>query len=181
MDRVKRLRAASVCAVIVLTSVGCSTPQPVVSSPAPTSTASESDDAVLVKAIEAYTVFNAALDGYLAGSSELDALRPMTTDLFYSRLQSEESENASRITGASSFDTVELVENPPDAPEKANVAISLCRDVSQTAVISEHGDRAEAELMRVPLIVYFTRDPSATQNLLISEVDTWTVPGYCER
>jgi hypothetical protein len=168
------------CLIIAVTASGCSTPQPAAPSPVPTAAATDTDAAVLVQAIQAYTVFNAALDGYLSGSSELVALRPFTTSPFYAKLQSEEGTSATRVTGASSFDTVELVDDPPNPPDDTDLAISLCRDVSQTAVISEGGDREEIELKRVPLIVYLTRDSSTAQSLLISEVNPWPAPGYCE-
>jgi hypothetical protein len=181
MERRKRLRAAGVCLIIAAATSGCSTPRPSASSPVPTAASTESDDAVLVQAIEAYTVFNAALDGYLSGSSELVALRPFTTDPFYAKLQSEEGTGATRVTGASSIDTVELVDDPPNPPADADLAISLCRDVSQTSVISEGGDREQVEVQRVPLIVYLTRDTSTAHSFLISEVKPWSAPGYCTR
>ena len=163
-------------ALAASTLTGC-TATPVVS-PSPTTISSE--NATLAEAIDTFAVFNAALDGYVGGTSDVEVLEPLVTPEFYEQLVAEDSEFAARETftvGASSFSDEKLV----DAAEWGGfgeLALVVCVDISRTKNVDSKGDPSTETPLRlhIPNIVFFVR---VDDSLLISKADIWNEDGYC--
>jgi hypothetical protein len=175
---IRRFSALSVGLVLALVLSACGGSSP----PRSTSTPSSTESARLAAAIDAFTVFNATFDGYSSGTDSVDSLRPLVTAGYFQTL---EDENAvfleQRVSGATSFDTVELSSAGAESNPDSAIAITLCRDMSETEVVDRTGNVIEVpgRALRVALIVYFVPSPSDPKNLLVSEMDQWPSPNYC--
>jgi hypothetical protein len=160
----------------VLSACGGSSP------PQSTSTPSSTESARLAAAIDAFTVFNATFDGYSSGTNSVESLRPLVTADYFQTLEEQDAVFAEkRVSGATSFDTVELSTAATQPNADSGTAITLCRDLSQTQVVDRDGNVIEApgRALRVALIVYFVPSPSDPENLLVAEMDQWPSLSYC--
>ena len=139
------------------TVTGCTTDGAPPSSATPSATApnADSDEAILVAAIDAYTRYSAAFDVVSAlGGKDPSPLKEFTTSAFFTRLSADGtlSENGWVTVGSTSFDSEKLVDYTD-----TSVTIQVCRDVSRVEVLDSSGtdvtpdDRAERFLVSVTL------------------------------
>jgi hypothetical protein len=169
---------AGLLMTLTLTLSSCSNPARAPSTT--TATPTDSESALLAEAVDAYTVFNAALDGYISGTSAVDVLEPFVTSEYYGVLLSEDAEFSQRTTftiGASSFRD-EKLEDADEWGGYGDIALVVCRDISQTRVVDSSGAPSTATPLRtlIPTITFLVRDGDS---LLISKVEQWNENGYC--
>jgi hypothetical protein len=161
---------------LVLSACGGSSP------PRSTSTPSSTESARLAAAIDAFTVFNATLDGYAGGSKTVDDFEPLVTSDYFEVLVREDAvrDTSTRTVGASSFSDEKLVD-PDDWGGYGDVSLVVCRDISRTEVVDASGAPSRSTPIRtlIPMIVYFVMERSAAHGLLITKVDQWKEDGYC--
>ncbi len=138
----------------------------------------------LTDAVNAFTNFNAVLDGYLAGSTPITAFESIVTPEYFDVLVEEDvdgvTKNGTRTVGASSFGEEKLVE-PEDWGGYGDVALVVCRDISRTSEVDRNGEPVggSGRDTLIPLVVYFTVDNSPERRLLVTKVDQWNEDGYC--
>lgn len=174
----KRIGTLLVGCALILTTVACSNSQ----SGAPTPTAVSTESAQLAAAVDAFTVFNAAFDGYSSGTTSIDSLEPLVTADYLAVLtQQDPAYSEQRISGATSFDSVELTTDAPRDEFPNATVVTLCRNLSRTQVIDQAGNVVEVpdRMTRVPLIVYLVPSDADPQSLLVAEMDQWPSPEYC--
>lgn len=175
-ETVRRVGASAAALLLVLSLSSCIAPKPC----QPTPTTTEKQSARLAAAVDAYTVFNAALDGYISGSSTVEVLEPLVTPDYYDVLAAEDVEFRARDTftvGASSF-SQEKLEDADAWGGFGEIALVICRDISRTRVVDSDGAPSTATPIRtrIPTIAFLVADGDA---LLISKVDQWNEDGYC--
>lgn len=170
--------AGGVLAIVTL--LAACAPPPARPSPTPPI---DEEARALAAAIDAYAVFNAAVDRYTAGEEPTHVFKGLVTPAFLRNLQTE-WENAGESThteGASSFTDARLV----DVAETAlgdDVALVLCRDVSQLRVVDANGAEVSAPTrrLRIPTVVSFEATSGDTGGLLVMGVDQWNESGFCQ-
>ncbi|RUQ97502.1 hypothetical protein [Labedella endophytica] len=149
----------------------------------PTSAEPIDDESVrLLAAEDAFTTFNAAFDGYSSGTAPIESLEPLVTADYFKVLREQDPAfSEQRVSGVTSFDTVELAKDPPRDDLGKAEAITLCRDLSRTEVRGPDGSTIDApeRMLRVPLIVYFVPADTDPLTLLVAEMDQWPSPDYC--
>ncbi|RWZ53151.1 hypothetical protein ELQ90_04305 [Labedella phragmitis] len=99
--------------------------------------ATEPDDAILAKAVDAYTRYSAALDLALAnGDGEFEELKGLATPSFLRGLAADDvfAVNSWRSRGSTSFDSQQLVNESEN-----QVVLQVCRDVSRVRVLDAQG------------------------------------------
>ncbi|RUQ85925.1 hypothetical protein [Labedella gwakjiensis] len=176
----KQLGALIATFALALTASACAADPGTTKTPTPV--ASDTQSADLAAAIDAFTVFNAAFDGYSSGSTSLDSLKPLVTDEYFATLAEQDATySEQRVSGTTSFDSVVLVEDPPLKDWPDATVITLCRDLSRTEVVNQDGEPLDVpdRVLRVALIVYFTPNSSDSETLLITEMNQWPSPTYC--
>jgi hypothetical protein len=152
--------------VALLGLTGCGEPAVVEATPSATST----DSAQLVEAIDVYTRYSAALDGaFAAGDGDFSGLSGSTTEALREVMESGDifSQNGWRAVGATSFDSETLVES-----SDLKMVVHLCRDVSRVRIVDASGadvtppERAD----RFPVEVTFVRANSEESWLIDGSV-----------
>ncbi|RUQ97091.1 hypothetical protein [Labedella endophytica] len=150
---------------------------------APTSSASVSTDASrLAEAVDAFTVFNAALDGYYSGTKSIEDLQSFVTPDYFRVLVAEEAERdtSTWTMGTSTFGDEKLVD-PDKWGGHGDLSLVVCRNISRTEVVDDTGAPSTVKPLRtrIPLIVYFMDDDTSGSGMLIEKVDQWNEDGYC--
>jgi hypothetical protein len=134
----------------------------------------------LSQAIDAFVVFNAALDVYNARTDSVEVFRGLVTTAYFEQLQAEDAVrgDGTRTLGTSSFSEEKLVD-PAEWGSSSDVALVVCRDVTGTKIVDAAGSDATPANRRlmIPMIVFFVE--SSEGQLLVEEVDQWNEEGYC--
>jgi len=177
-----RVLAALVAVAGALVVSACSTPSPQ-GTPTPSPTAVfASEEEALAAASDAYAKYNAAFDVALSqgGTALEDVEQYVTADyLEQLRVPGALTQNGWHTFGTSSFDSIQLLERPSD--KDANVAVRLCRDVSQVRILNDSNedvtppDRDD----RFPLVVYFEEGPGHPTELVVSGTEPWSGEDFC--
>ncbi|RWZ51884.1 hypothetical protein ELQ90_07310 [Labedella phragmitis] len=149
------------------------------SSPATTSTVSTPS---INDATEAFTRFNSVLDGYYSGTAVADDFAPVATSGFLNELREAEknSDRRTRTVGVSTFDSEKLVD-PTQWGGFGELALVVCRDVSKTQLIDEHGNPSTTKRARtrIPMIVFFEPGAASQSELVVTKVEQWNETDYC--
>jgi hypothetical protein len=137
----------------------------------------------LAEVTAAYTVFNSALDGYLAGDTATESFGDLVTDDYLQTVVAEEShsEDGARTVGASSFSEEKLADTSATAIDD-DFLLVVCRDISRTRRVAPDGQDVTSATRRerIPTAISFQLNPGAERELLVMGVDQWNEAGYCE-
>ncbi|MCD2441483.1 hypothetical protein LQ757_04245 [Agromyces sp. SYSU K20354] len=175
--------AASVLALVLTGCVGAAEPTP---TPTPTEAAPifASDEEALAAAEQAYAAQLVVVDELShAGGVAIEKLEEVATAEYAAGISASLerlSASGMRTTGATTFDTVELIEHF-EADDVAHVSAYVCLDIGDTRVVDSSGADVTPpdRILRAPLQVRFESRFLGANQLLVAGTEPWSGDDFC--